>query len=1162
LFFLGALRHKLLPLARACQKIGHAVNMVIPDHLEPLIEATDIAMTLINTEALSRDIHLRGELDFHIYQSGNNSELAQNAGKFFRDAVNDIPDLIVLWENTSTHLQIAFPEAKILHLMPGFLGRLPYPELVYFDTRGLFKNSRLYQEVDSILAGNADARSFSLASEIKRLCVPFFEGMDKIADSVDNLVAGRNLVNLSLMPLQFSRHYNFRSDTPYQSQSEFLLDILAKTPSDRGVLVTQYVAGGITDAFLNEPFLSSVCSRYGNLLYDSTFDGLDNISQFILPFTDSVITCSSSLGLQGLLYDKKVQVVQDTFLSKVVERAQQNDGNRKKVLAHLLGQSCVQWKRLLEPKFLTGFLDAVVDDDISRPYFDLHAIDSDYGSKLLADFRFSRTLQKSGHFLRTQKKGHDYISPSVLATLKEAKLVSFDIFDTLIERPLTQPSDLFLALERRWKINNPARYLELSRARVEAEAMAKAALPEGEEEVNLAQIYVSLSMLLGLSDEESRDIMALELELEEKLLTSRPIGKKLYELAKSLGKKVIYASDMYLPAEFIRSALKKNGFDSDDTLYLSCDLGLKKKTGTLFSYILAEEGVESSAIVHFGDNPQGDDAVPKSYGIKAYRLPRAIDRMRGHERYKTRFKLGGRGNRSLHESAIAFLTARQLFDNPFSPPNPNTYFNYSAINLGYCGFGPCVTDFALWLGERVDVNGNDGVFFVARDGRVVMDAYLALFPERKDASAYIFGSRLLLRTSFAPSAAELYAALGDLKSKRPSDLLRRWYGWETDNEMLQQTVTDEDSLTAARHALSLELPKLGERNSANAALLRDYAMQVGLLQAKKPAIVEIGYAGTIQEGFYKALDISTRGYYFTLFDSAHARISDDLPMEGYVGHLVDRMHHWHGISQSGFLYETLFCSEESTILGLRKIGDAVCAVRENNDYDAARRSFIRKVHRGAVQYAADLSHLLSPILDLLTPEASLGAKVLDDFVHAPAGRDAALLEGVIFSNNFDDGSYRYVVPPRNLIGEVKSGLIKTIWPRGTAAFHAELQCETVATKNIKQATASKSKVVKPKLEPKQVQETSSPNREISKHIAVNPEQVAKTLEHQFQQSGKPNLLRQAAEQYVKAGKKEQAIMLLMDARKLLPKNKSLKNRLLVLRHPSLRMLLGENEFLG
>lgn len=1138
LFFLGAIRHKLIPLARACLALRHDVTMVVPDHLVSLIESPDIPITVIDTEALSQGIGLRGELDYHIYRAPDvDNPTVKIAGKFYQSNVKFDPDLIVVWENTSVHLQQAFPDAKILHLMPGFLSRLPYPELVYFDTQGLFKQSRLYTESESILAAAPTSYSRGLAGEIRQRCEPFFAGMDLISAEVDELASQGSFRGIALLPMQYSRHYNFRVDTPYQSQAEYLLDVVAKVSSEQGLLITQYVSGGISDASLSPEFLAGLHRKHPNVLFNPKFDELDNISQFLLPFADSVITCSSSLGLQGILYGKPINVVQDTFLARIASGAQESETQRSNLLAHLLGRASVHWKRLLEPQFLSRFLEAIVDPHRQYADFDLHSIDSDYGSRLIEDLRFTRTMQKSGEFLRSNKKSAQYISPSVTAAIEGASLISFDIFDTLVERPLAQPSDVFLALERRWKQRNPGRYLELSRARIEAEALAKAGLQEGVEEVTLSQIYDELGLLLGLTALELESLMDMELQLEEALLTVRPIGRELYEAATRLNKKIIYASDMYLPAEFIKKVLGKNGFNASNTLYLSCELGLKKKSGTMFAHILDAEGLAASDVVHFGDNPQGDDAVPKSLGINSYRLPRAVDRMRGHARYKSRFKLGGRGERSLHESAMAYLVARRLFDNPFAPPTPDAYFNKSEVELGYCGFGPCVTDFALWLGQRVQANQNDGLFFVARDGRVVMEAYQALFPNAEHQTGYIFGSRRLLRTSFAPSLAELYASLGDLQSKRPSDLLLKWYGWETSDETLYQVVDGPDALKVARQALADELPKIQASHTRNSALLFDHAKALGALDVKAPALVEIGYAGTIQEGYERAIGLATRGYYFTLFDTAHARISDTLPMEGYVGHLVDRHYNWHGISRNGFLYETLFCSDEATILGIRRHGDLVEAVRENSAYDTARRSFIRKVHRGARCYAEDFAGLIGPIFDLLSSDPALGARILDDFVQNPAGSDAALLEGVVFSNNFDDGQFRYVVPPRALATK-----LKTVWPKGTAAFLETPFASKTPSVSTRKATPDKTRAA------------------VSTKATLEALSPAEKLELQFRNGGHPNLLRRAAEQYAQLGETKKAIELLEEARTKLPKNRKLKLRLLVLRYPMLKIVIGDNKF--
>lgn len=61
-------------------------------------------------------------------------------------------------------------------------------------------------------------------------------------------------------------------------------------------------------------------------------------------------------------------------------------------------------------------------------------------------------------------------------------------------------------------------------------------------------------------------------------------------------------------------------------------------------------------------------------------------------------------------------------------------------------------------------------------------------------------------------------------------------------------------------------------------------------------------------------------------------------------------------------------------------------------------------------------------------------------------------------------------------------------------------------------------------------------------------------------SSKPNLLRSAAEMHIRAGNRAKAILHLKTAAKQLPGNRKVRKRLLVLKYPFLKRLIGENDF--
>ena len=75
---------------------------------------------------------------------------------------------------------------------------------------------------------------------------------------------------------------------------------------------------------------------------------------------------------------------------------------------------------------------------------------------------------------------------------------------------------------------------------------------------------------------------------------------------------------MYLPANFIGSMLKDFSLmQENDSFYVSCEIGLTKKSGRLFSYVLAAEKLKPAQLYHLGDDPINDVIRPKKLGIIA-----------------------------------------------------------------------------------------------------------------------------------------------------------------------------------------------------------------------------------------------------------------------------------------------------------------------------------------------------------------------------------------------------------------------------------------------------------------------------------------------------------------------------------------------------------------
>lgn len=161
------------------------------------------------------------------------------------------------------------------------------------------------------------------------------------------------------------------------------------------------------------------------------------------------------------------------------------------------------------------------------------------------------------------------------------KVISFDIFDTLVLRPSIFPTDLFVVAGRECKQND---FFALVRKNCESLARQKQAV--GEDEILYSDIYDVMKNAYEYSEDEIERLLQAELECEYSLLSARNSAQKLFYLAKKLGKKVIIVSDIYLPYSFISKMLAHCGYEGYDKLYLSSEYKMTKSTGRLYQTVI------------------------------------------------------------------------------------------------------------------------------------------------------------------------------------------------------------------------------------------------------------------------------------------------------------------------------------------------------------------------------------------------------------------------------------------------------------------------------------------------------------------------------------------------------------------------------------------------
>ena len=355
----------------------------------------------------------------------------------------------------------------------------------------------------------------------------------------------------------------------------------------------------------------------------------------------------------------------------------------------------------------------------------------------------------------------------------DTKIISFDVFDTLVERPFSEPTDLFFLLTDEFNQGTSA-YVDFTELRISAERSCrekKALSCPSAEDITLDEIYDELAETTVLSKERLMQLKVREQELEVQFCKARKAGKMFFDLANDAGKQIIICSDMYLPKSTVEKILRKEGYIGYKKLYLSSEILLTKATGNLYKFVQKDLNFKkASEIMHIGDNWNSDVEKAKKNGWQADHLTKATDILKNYnpgvysgEGYH---RIWGRNGQQADywESVNAFsglrnvvgLTANRFFANPFVSVNPQSDFNADPNYIGYFCLGTHLLAVCEWALKIAKERRIPTIHFVARDGYVIKKAF-DLLNDSNTHSNYIRLSRKALILADVNSAEDLYS---------------------------------------------------------------------------------------------------------------------------------------------------------------------------------------------------------------------------------------------------------------------------------------------------------------------------------------------------------------------------------------------------------------------
>lgn len=308
----------------------------------------------------------------------------------------------------------------------------------------------------------------------------------------------------------------------------------------------------------------------------------------------------------------------------------------------------------------------------------------------------------------------------------DVKVVSTDVFDTLLWRQAAEPADVFVLvgerLRRRGQLASRLEPEAFRTLRGHAEHQARVARAHAcnDLEVTLEEIYARMPDWMFTPTGRAVGIDT-ELAVEHEVLVADLDVLALLVAAKAAGKQVVAVSDTYFSAAQLRELLDQPGLDAleVDRVFSSSEHRRSKADG-LLGVMLEAMGVGGEAVVHLGDNPAADHAPAEKLGIAPIAFDRHPEELADLLEAERRF-----ADRPPHSAEVAKVqpeltslrgkvAARAELTR--LPPALQPFWKIGALVLG-----PVMTGFGEWVQENAAERRLSRVFCFMREGELLVD---------------------------------------------------------------------------------------------------------------------------------------------------------------------------------------------------------------------------------------------------------------------------------------------------------------------------------------------------------------------------------------------------------------------------------------------------------
>ena len=445
-----------------------------------------------------------------------------------------------------------------------------------------------------------------------------------------------------------------------------------------------------------------------------------------------------------------------------------------------------------------------------------------------------RLAEKKEH-VQTKNLFRELSYSGLSEKIEEAKIVSFDFFDTLFMRSVCSPQDVFRLMETQYEIS----FIQM---RNEAKRHIR-------ENYSLDELYQQMGVQSGMPHQQIEKLKCKETALEKKLLVPRMQILQCFKELLEQGREVYIISDMYLPEKFYREVLKEYGICiPQGHILLSNDLDANKRNGTLWKYY-AKNIIKGRKALHIGDNLIADVEEPIEYGIKTYLTPNVWELF-----LNSSLKNIAPHICSIYDTSVMGCILDKLFENPFAFHNSDgTIILSNSYDMGYYVFGTIILTFLLWLCRQSKADKVKKLAFMSRDGYFLKEdfEYLCTLTGEQIDCCYIGISRQLAMTASIETKMDLLEYASMPYTGNITELFEDRFGISGVKEQKDKPI---DAY------INEYLPEI---KAYVTEVRENYLHYIEKFELdSRCAVVDIGYYGNNQKYLNKLLQTKMQGYYF------------------------------------------------------------------------------------------------------------------------------------------------------------------------------------------------------------------------------------------------------------------------------------------------------------